>query len=587
MLNKRIRSLIDDVFSDMKMTAENLALRDELMANAQSRFEDALAGGKSEEEAFAEVAGSLGDVRSLLQQMNGAEEAPKAKNESQSETANENAAQSKTCKQPPRAQSGGLQDLGSILNKAFGALNDLGSRLIPQQKKPAAPAEGAKDEVKDAPVPQSASPEQLRAEAQNLRAQAALKQASGDPDGARAMCEQAQMLETRAEIALQAEAIEQAAREATGSQSQSADAESAGDAAGNTESPAKASDAPHTSDESEAPDASVQDGAGNAQSTPDGGEFAKTVDDILRDAQKVVMKTGETLGEMGSEAVRMAKQAVHGEENHTVIAGESRFPAAGLRTVDVKVDADDVAVEAWPGEDILVCWSQMHEGSCPSVTMDGHTLSVRRSNPDVFKTFFSVFTKDGGKIVVRMPHGYAADYALSTTSGDIRLTGIDADTVKVNTTSGDVRLESDTASRVKEIGVNTVSGDTTVSACAEDIAVKTVSGDVFVSSDARRVDIDACSGDVHAEGASNEWEISTVSGDAQLLCTVVPSAKIQLSTVSGDVNVALPADVRGFVAELSGMGGHIVNEFGPNRYGTCALPIHMDTLSGDLTISRL
>ena len=66
-MNKRIRSLIDDLFADMKMTAENLALRDELMANAQARYEDAVAQGRSEEEAFADVAASLGDVRSLLE----------------------------------------------------------------------------------------------------------------------------------------------------------------------------------------------------------------------------------------------------------------------------------------------------------------------------------------------------------------------------------------------------------------------------------------------------------------------------------------------------------------------------------------
>ena len=65
MMSKRIRSMIDEIFSEMKMTAENLALRDELMANAQARYEDALAQGRSEEEAFAEVAASLGDVQAL------------------------------------------------------------------------------------------------------------------------------------------------------------------------------------------------------------------------------------------------------------------------------------------------------------------------------------------------------------------------------------------------------------------------------------------------------------------------------------------------------------------------------------------
>ena len=67
----------------------------------------------------------------------------------------------------------------------------------------------------------------------------------------------------------------------------------------------------------------------------------------------------------------------------------------------------------------------------------------------------------------------------------------------------------------------------------------------------------------------------------------MPARKIELSTISGGVRVALPGDIRGFVADISGMSGSIVNEFGPNRYGTCALTIHMDTMSGRLTITRL
>ena len=42
------------------MTAENLALRDELMANAQARYEDMIAQGKTEEEAFAKAYLALG-----------------------------------------------------------------------------------------------------------------------------------------------------------------------------------------------------------------------------------------------------------------------------------------------------------------------------------------------------------------------------------------------------------------------------------------------------------------------------------------------------------------------------------------------
>ena len=196
-------------------------------------------------------------------------------------------------------------------------------------------------------------------------------------------------------------------------------------------------------------------------------------------------------------------------------------------------------------------------------------------------------THEGGKVTVRVPRGYAADYVLGTTSGDIRLYAIDVDKVKVNTTSGDVRVEPDAGIRAKEIDVTTISGRATVSACAGDVVVNTVSGRQFVSCDANRADLSVVSGRIHAEGASEEWEINSVSGDIEVLCTVAPTRKMQFNSMSANAHVALPGDIRGFVADISGMSGKVVNEFGPNRYGTCALPIHMDTMSGKLMITRL
>ena len=115
----------------------------------------------------------------------------------------------------------------------------------------------------------------------------------------------------------------------------------------------------------------------------------------------------------------------------------------------------------------------------------------------------------------------------------------------------------------------------------------TVSGKQFVSCDANRASVSVVSGKAHVEGACEEWEINSVSGGVELICTVAPTNRIQLSTVSGNARVTLPSDIRGFVADMSSMSGRIVNEFGPNRYGTCALPIHMDTMSGKLMITRL
>ena len=135
MMDKKIRRLIDDIFSDMKMTADNLALRDEMMANAQARYEDSVRQGKTEEEAFAEVAASLGDVQSLLKEMNaqdgGEQDVPNAPEEPKAEETEE----PKDAEANTEKKAQDVPDLGEALGKAFGALGDMGKQIMPQAQK--------------------------------------------------------------------------------------------------------------------------------------------------------------------------------------------------------------------------------------------------------------------------------------------------------------------------------------------------------------------------------------------------------------------------------------------------------------------
>ena len=618
MMNKRIRSLIDDLFADMKMTAENLALRDELMANAQARYEDAVAQGRSEEEAFADVAASLGDVRSLLENTDGgvpqadgdgkpeAETVQKA--DAAAETGDEAAAGEQT-EAPVQADAGngagtdaqdGAQDaqadkapgeggnafdLGDALNSVFSALGDFGRSVMPQAKKLVRDVDnatggmvkdvgravnrGMRDAQKAAgeaidrmnrrdaqssetPAEQPAqSAQELRETAKDLRAQAALKRVTGDEENAAVLESQAEAMETQADAIEQAEAMEQAGRDAQ----------------------QQADEAAQADEQAQRPPLCGEDGE------IDEGTFADAVEDLARDAERLA-------DEAVSRVKGCAKNIAGGEPVENMRLTQ-HFPVAGLRGVDVKLDADDVTVEPGDGLELEVCWEAEKALSVPDVRMDGHTLVVRRANPDVFKTFFSVFKKDGGRITVRVPRGYAADFTVSTTSGNIALRDVDVANLHVSTTSGTVRLEPDASVRAEKVEVSSVSGAVTVSACAQELEISGVSGEQFISCDAGKADVNTVSGRVHAEGACDEWEVSSVSGSVEIVCTVVPTRKIKLDTLSSGARVWLPGDVRGFAASVSGMNGSIVNDFGPERYGTCALPIHMDTISGQLAITRL
>lgn len=264
-MKKRIRSMVDASFSDMKMTAENLALRDELMANAFSRYDDAVSQGRNEEDAFEEVAASLEDVQGLLEEMNRMEDRPE-----QDET------------EPPELKTGTEEtgqpashaDLGDALNKAFAALGDFSQAVVPEARKlvremdgaaggmfsrlgraakkgmrdaqkaagsaidrlskehgelvfdfgtkkqeEADAGESARDEAdadfavrieEDVQMDQmQRDAEAIRDQAQDLRAQAALKAACGDNEGAQTLYDMAEELENCASALEQTAAVQE------------------------------------------------------------------------------------------------------------------------------------------------------------------------------------------------------------------------------------------------------------------------------------------------------------------------------------------------------------------------------------------
>ena len=599
MMDKKIRRLIDDIFSDMKMTADNLALRDELMANAQARYEDSVRQGKTEEEAFAEVAASLGDVQSLLKDMNAqggeeekenpTEEIPEEKKTEETEEPEEEA----RVNAEQREKTQDAPDLGEALGKAFGVLGDMGKQIVPQAQKLVKQVDGMTGGVigglgkvvgKGLSDAQKAAgkaidklsgdkgeividfggkkeepkaPAALRERAKDIRAEAEIKQAAGDQEGARQLRAKAYAMETEADE-MEKKLADIAAQEAEKK----------------PEEPEKESEFDELKREMDEMNKELDAMHEELERDDDGGDTYIDLDTVVRDAEEAARDAEKTTG-----------RPMNGQPGMVIV---NRFPAAGLREINIKLDADDVTVKDSDEPDVVVKWEAENEDSTqPNMVYENHKLTIDRNNPDVFKTFFSVFKKEGGKVTVRVPRGYAADYEISTTSGDIKLYAIDVDMVKVNTTSGSVRVEPDPGIRAKEISVTSISGDATVSACAGDVSVTTVSGKQFVSCDANKANISVVSGKAHIEGACEEWEVNSVSSNVELICTVAPTSKIQLSTVSGNARVTLPSDIRGFVADMSSMSGRIVNEFGPNRYGTCALPIHMDTMSGKLMLTRL
>ena len=565
-MNKRIRSLIDEIFSEMKMTPENLALRDEMMANAQAHYADGIARGLGEEEAIQEVAESLGDISGMLREMN---EQPKEKRPEKQKPApfwsameQEEADEAEDVPPEQEAQRSGSIDLSDALGRAMSALGKGTQRLTRETRRMARTADRAtggalgdlgramgkslsevtkaanetlsevtkaanetfsslkKPDREEEREEEPKSEADLRRSAATLRAQAEFKQVSGDQEGARDMRRAAYEKELRAD-ALAQEAAMRAAQ--------------------------------------------AQEDYVGADGEIDPERFAEAVDDLAREAQEA----GRAQGKDAPDTVSIR-----------------RWPVAGLRKIDVQLDADDVEIEAGTGDAIELLWDGGEQALAePEAILADRVLTLRQANPDLLLSFFSVFSKQGGRLTLRVPQGYGLSYVLRTSSGDIRFAGVDADEIEAGSTSGSIRVSPDVRVRCARLKASTVFGPIEVSATAEDIALRTVSGAMKVEMDAVRLDADAVSGAIVASGACDEWSVNSATGPVELLCSVVPSGKIVVGTVSADARVALPESIRGFVAELSGTGA-IVNEFGPDRYGTCQLPVRLESISGKLIITR-
>ncbi len=551
-MNKKIRDMIDEIFSDMKMSPENLALRDEMLANAQARFEDAVNSGRGEEEAFEEVASSLGDVQNLLKEMNSRkkESAPKEKN------------------------SNAVPDLGEALGKAVDALGEFGKQLGPQMEKLVRQANDATgnvfSEIGKATVKgvmdaskaagemfgkmqedlfsfgkeKELTAEEMLKRAQELRVQAEVKQKADDQEGARLLRRKAYELETKA-AAMKAEE-EKAAAEAA--------AKAAGEAAEAAEEAEKAEAAEETAAEEP--------------------ELEPEVEAVIREAEDVLEKepAEAQTGEEEKEEPESSLQRSFGKDS--------------IRKISVEVDADDVEIIEGCYENVSVDWEYDAKGGAePALVADGSTLTIKKKNPDVFKTFFSAFQKKGGTLTIRVPLGSLERFTANTTSGDIRVEGVTGKMVSVSTVSGNVFVKTGLVR--EEMAANSVSGDLDVEVVTQKVTVTTVSGNMSVSAKANVISTRSVSGNMEVDGVYNSIHLDTVSGDIQLLCTEVPTERIKITTLSGNAHLAVPEDIRGFKAEASGIHASIQNEFGPNRYGTCALPISFESMSGELNISKL
>ena len=551
-MNKKLRGMIDEIFSDMKMTADNLAIRDELMANAASRYEDALAVGKSEEEAFNEVASSLEDVRATLAEMNKKTETEDKKNPAEPDFADAVSkafdALGKWAQQADEATGKMFSGFGKAVGKGAVEVGRVAGETFEKISKNIQEATGRRELTE----------EELLARAKEIRIQAEIRQAADDQEGARQLRRKAYEMEMQAEV-LRAKKEAKSTAAETGAEPAAAEPEvktetSAGEDKG-------AEPVPETENAAQAPQ-EVDQSALDAE-----------VDRIMKEVDAETKPEAE-------------KEGIHLEDAPEDTVVVNRFDAELVKRIEINLEADDIEIVPSDSWVIETEWDGGKEKAVqPSVTLKDGVLKVGRQNPDLFKTFFSLFQKDGGKLVVRMPVRRMVSYNLNTTSGDIVLDNVLAEEIRAGNTSGKIRINPAHGCVAGNIQLNSVSGVVEVNAETEKISMTSVSGNICFAGNADEISCNTVTGKIQLEGSAKSYSLESVSGNAVIECQNPNTERIKASSVSGSLKIVLPSDIRGFKVNMAGLSRQVSNEFGKNAYGTCELPIRFDSMSGRLLIS--
>ncbi|MEW5833906.1 MAG: DUF4097 family beta strand repeat-containing protein [Pseudomonadota bacterium] len=192
---------------------------------------------------------------------------------------------------------------------------------------------------------------------------------------------------------------------------------------------------------------------------------------------------------------------------------------------------------------------------------------------------------------VQVPRGASLD--VSVVSAPLSIDGTDGGTVDVNSVSGRIRINA----RTPRLSVDSVSGSIEQAGHAAMADLQTVSGDILVPALGDEARLETVSGKVQARGGP--WKkitLSTVSGDVDVSGGMAADGKMDIDSMSGDVQVTLPPDVStsihasSFSGNLrSAFGTAEHNEHGPGSElnataGNGSARIVIESFSGDVRI---
>lgn len=266
------------------------------------------------------------------------------------------------------------------------------------------------------------------------------------------------------------------------------------------------------------------------------------------------------------------------------------------RTAEIEISntSGSVSVQGWDREMVEITGTLDENVERLEITGDRKHLKIRVILPDR--------VREGGEadLEVRVPAG--AEVSVSTVSADQDIAGLTGE-LTIASVSGDISV---TGGPLKDIEIDSVSGEIDLAASAPTIEVDSVSGDLTLDAPAQGVlpelHAETVSGDMMILDDLSSCKLTSISGDVTYQAGFPADGSYEFEIFSGDIEIAVPAST-GARFEITTFSGEIESDFtsvsvereGPGRgdksghsnftIGDGRARVRIESMSGDVSIS--
>lgn len=265
-------------------------------------------------------------------------------------------------------------------------------------------------------------------------------------------------------------------------------------------------------------------------------------------------------------------------------------PASATGTVTVSNVAGSITVKGWDREEVHITGTLSEDVERLDIESDGDEINIEVVVPD------RVRDRDGSELVLSIPT--ASRLEVEAVSADVDVSGISGP-IEASSISGNVNVQS----RSAELDVSSISGKITVAGSADNAEVEagTISGSMELTGIRGQLRAETVSGSAKILDSSlRELNAETTSGSLTYVGSILPGGNFDISSISGSVELRLPADVDASF-DISAFSGDIDNAFGPEAQrsseygpgqelnftaGKGSARVSIETLSGSIDLVK-